>query len=342
MKKFSLMFLVALISTLFIGCGGSKDTDGGEQKIRFNIAMDTSEDSVTYLYAKKFSDLIKEKSNGRLSAQLYTNGSMGSDREIVESLQAGSLDMAVQTTAPQVNFMPNLAIFDMPGLFKDVDTARKTIDNPELYSAISNIYKDGGIKLLGMADQGFRVMTSNKPVQAIGDMKGIKIRTMENPYHIEYWKALGANPTPMAFSELYIGLQQGMVDAEENPYEVIVAGKLYEQQKYLIKTNHLLHTLTLIANSNRFNALSAEDKKIVEDASKEATTYARDMTDQRIDERIKIMTDSGVEILELDPSVYKDMSERSQVVYKSIEKETGSELVNLFINTKNKIVEGDK
>lgn len=112
-----------------------------------------------------------------------------------------------------------------------------------------------------MADQGFRVMSTNKAVNSFADFKGQKIRTMENSYHLAFWKALGANPTPMSFSEVYIGLQQHTIDAQENPYEVIVSNNLYEQQDYVVETNHLPHLISLIVNDEFFKDLPRMSRK---------------------------------------------------------------------------------
>lgn len=120
------------------------------------------------------------------------------------------------------------------------------LDGPIL-AELQAAYEADGLKLFGYADSGFRVMTSSKAVRQMSDFSGIKIRTMENPNHIAYWQALGANPTPADFSELYMSLEQGTLDAQENPYDLIVANKLYEPQAYVIETNHLLHTLNMVA-----------------------------------------------------------------------------------------------
>ena len=142
--------------------------------------------------------------------------------------------------------------------FDTIEEVREKVDDEKFYSLIEKVYEKGGFHLLGYADQGFRVMSMNKKIQSLSDFKGQKIRTMENSFHIDFWKALKASPTPMTFSEVYIGLQQGTIDAEENPYEVIVSNRLYEQQKYIVETNHLPHLISLIVNDDFFKLLSGE------------------------------------------------------------------------------------
>ncbi|MFZ5969748.1 MAG: TRAP transporter substrate-binding protein [Bacillota bacterium] len=339
MKRFkkiiSLAIVCMLVFALAACSGGTKQPEpstGGDaqqeaQQFSFNLGIDSPEDTVTFIFAKKFSELVEAKSNGNMKVQVYANGQLGGDRELIESTQAGNVDFVVQTTAPQVNFIPELAVFDMASVFPNVETARKALDS-EFEGKIGEYYEKAGLKLLGYADQGFRQMTSNKKIQSIDDFKGIKIRTMENPYHLEYWKSVGANPTPMAWGEVYIGLQQGTIDAQENPYEVIVANKIYEQQKYVINTNHVLHILSLIMGNDKFNSLPADYQQIITDAAKEAKEYARAQADERIDGRVKIMNENGVEIVNISPELQAEMAKRAESEYAMIRGKIGDDLVD--------------
>ncbi|MBZ2174911.1 TRAP transporter substrate-binding protein [Schnuerera sp. xch1] len=322
-----------LVLTL-AGCSGEKvDTsatdrneDNTASNYSFDLAIDSPEDTVTYLFGKKFAELVEEKSNGRIKIEVYSNGQLGGDREIAESVQNGDLAFVVQNTAPQVNFVPEVAVFDLPNLFPNADVARKVLDS-SFFDQIADKYEENGIKLLAYADQGFRVMSSNIKVEKIDDFNGQKIRTMENPYHLKYWESLGANPTPMAFAEVYIGLQQGTIDAQENPYEVIVSSKFYEQQKYVINTNHLLHLLSLITSPQIFNDLSVEDQQVILDAANEAKVWARGHADNRVEDRAKIIKENGAKIVELSDKLKQEMAERSHLVYDEIENAVGNELV---------------
>jgi tripartite ATP-independent transporter DctP family solute receptor len=358
MKKIKKLLVVMLALTLMVsaaGCGQSSSTPAESssssstsssssssassttdssnassgETYTFTLAMDSPEDTVTYLYAKQFADLVSEKSNGNMTIQIYSNGQLGGDREIAESVQAGNIDFVTQNTAPQVNFIPELAVFDMPSVFPDVQTARKALD---LYKdTIAPAYEKAGFKIYGFADQGFRTMSTNKKVTSVEDIKGQKIRTMENPYHVEYWKALGANPTPMAFGEVYIGLQQGTIDAQENPYETIVSAKLYEQQKYIINTNHILHIITLIGNPDKYNSLPADYQAIIDESAAEATVWAREQADARVADRVKIMEDYGCEIVDLDPAVLDEMAAKAEGVWATIRSTVGDDLVDKLL-----------
>jgi tripartite ATP-independent transporter DctP family solute receptor len=344
-KKFiSLSLSLVLLAVSLAGCsggnGGSKSggaeptsgnsTSSAETKI-YNLAIDSPEDTVTYLFADKFAELVNEKTNGSIKIDVYSNGTLGGDREILESVQNGDIAFVVQNTAPQVNFVPELAVFDLPNLFVNAQVARTVLDGP-FFDTIAKKYEENNIKLLAYADQGFRTMTSNIKVEKIDDFQGQKIRTMENPYHLEYWKALGANPTPMAFAEVYIGLQQGTIDAQENPYEVIVSAKLYEQQKYVINTNHLLHLLALVGSPQVFDSLTAEEQQAVLDAAQEAKVWAREQADARVQDRVNIITSSGSEIVDLSDELKAEMAARAEGVYSTIKGAVGDELVESLLN----------
>ena len=227
--------------------------------------------------------------------------------------------------------MPDLAIFDVPCAFENLDECREVLDDQEFSSLISSVYEKGGYQLLGIADQGFRVMSTNKPVKGIGDFKGQKIRTMENPFHLAFWKSIGANPTPMSFAEVYIGLQQHTIDAQENPYEVIVSNRLYEQQDYVVETNHLPHLITLIMNDEFFKGMPEENQRILKEAAATATEYARQASDDRIADRVRTIEDSGTQILKIDEETYEAIVEESAGVRDSIQEKVDSEVYNTFI-----------
>jgi len=297
----------------------------------WNLAIDSPEDTVTYLYGKKFADLVSEASGGKMKIQIFSNGTLGGDREALESCLGGDVNFIVQTTAPQVNFMPKLAVFDLPVAYADIQGVRKALDNESFMKTIDQVYADGGYKLLGYADQSFRVMSTNKKVTTLEDFKGQKIRTMENPNHLAFWKALNANPAPMAFAEVYIGLQQGTIDAQENPYEVIVANKLYEQQKYIIQTNHLPHILSLITNKALFDGLNDDEKAIIDDAVTEAKAYAREQADTRAAERMAAIEASGTEVVPVSPELYEQIKTAAQPVYDQIRASVGDELVDAYL-----------
>ena len=318
---------VLLAGIIMTACGSGD----GDQRYAYPLATASPEDTVTQIYAEKFAEEVERLSDGRIKIQVYANSTLGGDRELLESCKDGDIPFVVQNTAPQVTFMPDLAIFDVPCAFEDLNECREVLDDQEFISLIGSVYETGGYQLLGVADQGFRVMSTNKPVNGIEDFKGQKIRTMENPFHLAFWKSIGANPTPMSFAEVYIGLQQHTIDAQENPYEVIVSNRLYEQQDYIVETNHLPHLITLIMNDEFFKDMPAEDQAILREAAATATEYARQASDDRIADRVKTIEDSGTAILKIDEETYEGIVEESSGVRESIRSKVDPEVYNMFI-----------
>ena len=336
-KIVSAMLVVTLTCGLGLtACGGAQGSSSGTetaevQRYAWPLGSSSPEDTVTQIYAEKFAEEVDRLSGGSMKISVYPNSVLGGDRELLESCKDGDIPFVVQNTAPQVTFMKDTAVFDMPALFEKIDEVREHVDNPEFMELMQQVYRDGGYELLGYADQGFRVMTTNKKVENLSDFKGQKIRTMENSYHMAYWKNLGASPTPMTFSEVYIGLQQGTIDAQENPYEVIVSNKLYEQQDYVVETNHLPHLISLIVNDDFFQNLTPEEQKIMTQAAKTATEYAREQSDARIFDRIATIEASGTAILTLSDETRDAIREAAGSVYESIRENIDPEIYDAYM-----------
>ncbi len=315
----------------------SCSNEDGNKKLggRYAIPLGTAspEDTVTQIYAESFAKEVEAKSNGRIKIDVYANSVLGGDRELFESCYDGDIPFVVQNTAPQVSFIKDTAVFDLPCVTTDISDIRKKIDNDHFMRAIKAAYKKGGIILLGYADQGFRVMSTNKPVEKASDFRGQKIRTMENPFQLRFWKKLGTNPTPMTFSEVYIGLQQKTIDAQENPYEVIVSNRLYEMQDYIVETNHLPHLISLIVSDKFFSSLTKEDQNILIAAEKKARDVARKASDDRIEERKEIIRQSGTTIITLDEDVRSYMKDSAYPIYKQIKNRVDPLIYELYVNS---------
>ena len=344
-KIVSAMLIVTLTCGLGLtACGGAQGSVSGTeeaevQRYAWPLGSSSPEDTVTQIYAEKFAEEVERLSGGSMKISVYPNSVLGGDRELLESCKDGDIPFVVQNTAPQVTFMKDTAVFDMPALFETIDEVREHVDNPEFMELMQQVYRDGGYELLGYADQGFRVMTTNKKVENLSDFKGQKIRTMENSYHMAYWKALGASPTPMTFSEVYIGLQQGTIDAQENPYEVIVSNKLYEQQDYVVETNHLPHLISLIVSDEFFEGLTGEQQEIIREAAETAKEYAREQSDERIASRIQTIEESGTQIISLNDEMHEQIRELCKPVYESIEKNVSEDLVDAYLGDMKGVIE---
>ena len=338
MKRFHLSFkptmrvLSALLLTAVLSTLGLTGCTSAQVKPVWVLATASPEDTVTQLFAQRFVQEVDRLSGGEIVIKVYPNSTLGGDRELLESCADGDIPFIVQNTAPQVTFMSDLAVFDLPCVFDSLDACREKLDDPAFYQLVGDVYTQGGYHLLGMADQGFRVMSINRAITSLADFRGQKIRTMENPYHLDFWKALGATPTPMSFSEVYIGLQQHTIDAQENPYEVIVSNRLYEQQDYIVETNHLPHLISLIVNDQFYQSFSPEDQEILTQAAQTATQYAREQSDERISQRISVIEESGTQVITLSEQLHRDIRETCQGVYDAIEQNVSPALFEAYLN----------
>ena len=298
---------------------------------KWTAALNVAETTLNYKIVNKFKDLIAEKSGGKIVVNIYANGQLGGDKEMTEGLIGGNIDFVSAITTILVNFVPQNAIFDLPSALPNIKVMRAILDSRPFKAKMNTYNKKGNIMMLGYADAGFRQMTSNKAVRSVKDLSGIKIRVMQNPNHIAYWKSLGANPVAMDFGELYIALQQGTIDAQENPYMNIVANKLYEAQKYVIETNHLGHIIIFIMNNKLYEGLPEKVRGMVDECAKKAIDYGRSLADNSIAADKKVITDKKVEIITLSPSDLDIMKEKAAPVYENIRKKIGNELVDSFL-----------
>lgn len=329
-KVILLCTLMLSVTLIFSGCT-SNNSEDIIQKYAWPLGTGSPEDTVTQILAEKFAEEVLRISEGKMKIQVYPNSVLGGDRELLESCKDGDIPFVVQNTAPQVAFMKETAVFDLPCAFSTIEEVREAIDDEEFISTMKGAYKNAGYQLLGYADQGFRVMSTNKLISTFKDFKGQKIRTMENSNHIEFWKSLNSSPTPMTFSEVYIGLQQKTIDAQENPYEVIVSNRLYEQQKYVIQTNHLPHLISLIISDKFYEGLTEEQQNIIDEASKIAIQYAREASDERNSEKMEVIEGTGTKVVEVSEELRKQMLEASKPVYNSIRQLVGDKLVDSYI-----------
>lgn len=327
MKKKKYMATAVLAAVLLSGCAKESDV----QRYAWPLATSSPEDTVTQLFSEKFAEEVDRLSDGKMKIQVYPNSTLGGDRELLESCKDGDIPFVVQNTAPQVTFMKDVAVFDIPCVFDSIEEVRNKVDDAKFYGLMEDVYKDAGYKLLGYADQGFRVMSTNKNITSLSDFKGQKIRTMENPYHMAFWKSLKANPTPMTFSEVYIGLQQGTIDAQENPYEVIVSSRLYEQQDYVVETNHLPHLISLIVSDEFFEGLSKKEQNVITEASEIAKKYAREQSDTRIAEKIKVIEESGTKIVPMSEELRQEVRDASKGVTEEICHSVSKDIVDAYL-----------
>ena len=298
--------------------------------------MTVADTSINYMMVKKFADLVNEKSGGKITVDIYPGGQLGNTTEFTEAVIGGSIDIGTGMSTDLVDFIPQFAVFDMPNLFDNTDQMR-TVLQGDFVNVMNQYCNAGGIQMLGYSDAGFRVLTTNKETHNLADLKGQKIRVMTNKYHIAYWNALGASATPMQFTEVFMGLQQGTIDGQENPYMNIVGNNVQEVQKYVVETNHLGHIITFFMNKNVYGSLPENVKNLVDECASVATKYANSKADESIEGYKQTCENTGCQIITLDDAVLVEFREKAQPVYDMVRKDLGDELVDQLLDAIDKV-----
>ncbi len=288
-----------------------------------------SESHPTMQAMKTFGDNVAKGSEGKIKVELYPNAQLGGDRELCEGVQMGTIQMAIPSTSALAGFDKRIQVLDLPYLFTTREAAFEAVDG-ELGVKLNELLAKKGFYVLGYLENGFRHVTNSKqPITKPEDLKGLKIRTMENPMHLAFFKELGANPTPMSWGELYTALQQGTVDAQENPYAMIDDGKFYEVQKYVSETGHVFSYEILIANKKFMEKLPDDLRALViDEAQKAIATQRAAMKTEEANFKAKVIK-GGLTANELTPEQKKPFVEKTKVVYGQFEGELGKEIMDI-------------
>ncbi len=275
---------------------------------------------------------VEKGTNGRIIIKNFFSGSLGGERESIESVQLGTQELTGTSTGPIPNFVPAVKILDIPFLFRDKAHARAVLDGP-IGQAMLKEFDSKGFKALAWSENGVRHMTNNKrPINLPDDLKGLKMRTMENPVHVAAYKGFGIITTPMAFPEVFTALQQGVVDGQENPLSVIMAAKFEQVQKYMTLTAHVYSPALLLMNKASFDKLSAADQKVFLDAAKLAVVATRARVDKDDASGVTELRSKGMSIIEnFDKAAFVA---KLAPVFTQFEKDFGKDKIDAIRNYK--------
>lgn len=278
---------------------------GAAAQTTMKISISTTQNSHQGIAIDTFAREVEKRTNGRYKIQTFYNGALGGERESIEAVQLGTQALAFSSTGPVPNFVPETKILDVPFLFRDKAHARAVLDGPIGQEMLTK-FDAKGFKALAWAENGFRHMTNSKrDVKLPEDLKGLKMRTMENPVHIAAYKGFGIVTTPMAFPEVFTALQQGTVDGQENPLSVIISAKLDQVQKHLSLTGHVYSPAIFLMNKAAFDKLSPADKKAFVEAAKEGTKANRARVDEDDAKGVAYLRSKGMTVIDnLDKSKF--------------------------------------
>ena len=269
---------------------------------------------------------LADNTEGRITIEIYPSSQLGSERELVESIQLGNVDMTFVSSAVLGNFNPQFFALDIPFMFKDREGVYRVLDGDIGQNLLGSL-EQVGIKGLGYWENGFRQLTnSRRDIRSPDDLSGMRMRTMENAVHIEAWRNVGANPAPLAFGELFTALQQGTFDAQEGPINLFYDMRFHEVQKHITKTNHVYSPWPVLINPDIYNSLSDEDRVILEEAIAKTTAYQRTLAQQADEAAIAAMPD--VTITELTAEELEAFASHMGPIYDMVRERVGDEIID--------------
>ena len=322
MRKFIIALLVLVLALSSCAYGASEFDE------TWLVTADTTAKGAA---GQVFVQLVQEKvkaANSGLVIDYFPNGELGGDADLLRQAQKGYIAIMLCQTAPVVSFIPEVAVFDLPMVFAryDGDTIDKVLNgDSEFHRKMSAAYEKAGLHLLGfMQNATYRLATANKNLETLSDFKGLQIRTMENKNHMDFWTAIGAEPTPLAWAELYISLQNGTVNAQENAADTCVGAHFEEVQKYLACTNHILYCNQICINDKLYKALKPEHKAVLDKAVAEALQEMRPRLEEIDQSNKAILEKGGMTIINYDNSFFSDVLAMQGVrdLYKRIDNAT--------------------
>lgn len=345
MKKLLAVILSVVMLFSLVACSsGTQEENTGDSKyagleaIELIGADSTGKGAAGQIFGEYVASRVAEITDGKLTIDYHPNGDLGGDADLIRQMQSNDIQLVVCQTAPIVSFIPEMAVFDLPMVFSkyDGDTINTVLNGEnDFTSTLGGAYENAGLHLLGFLQNAtYRLTTANKELKTIDDFKTLQIRTMENENHMAFWTAIGAEPTPLAWAEVYIALQNGTIDAEENAADTCVGANFQEVQKYLACTNHILYCNQICISKEAYESLDPLYQEALDQAVAEAIEYMRPQLEQIDKDNKQILVDGGMELVEYDEAFYDEILALDGVkaLYEEIDKNQVNGLGTLLVN----------
>jgi len=299
---FILVLLLMIPSIMF--AAGAKE-GSGEQKYELKFAHIAKEDNSWNLAALKFKEEVEKNSNGRIEVKVYTNSQLGIESEVLQSIQTGTADMTI-TADSLAPWVPEIGFMSVPYLIDDYDHLNRVVDGAVGKEVEKLIVEKVGMRPIAWFARGPRYLTTKKPVRTLSDLKGLIIRGPDVPMYVKTWETLGAKPVPMAFAEVFTAIQQGTINAQENPLSLIKSGGLYEVLDYINKTEHVRGWIYVVIGEKKFQSLPADLQKVVLDAAKVMQDYEREIFFSDEKTLADFLTTNGMEFVDVDQKAFAE------------------------------------
>lgn len=304
MKKLTLLILIVSLITTAVFANGSSESKG-EKTYELKFAHIAAEDNTWNKAALKFKEDVEKNSNGRITVKVYPNAQLGTEKEVLQSIQTGTADITI--TADSLSpWVPEIGFMATPYLIDDYDHLDKVVNGSVGDKVESMILEKTGMRPIAWFARGPRYLTTNKPVHTPDDLGDIIIRVPDVPMYVKTWDALGAKPVPMAFSEVFTGVQQGTINAQENPLSLIKSAGFYEVLKYIDKTEHVRGWIYVVIGDKKFNSMPEDLQKVVLEAAQDMQTYERKLFFEDEENLAKFLTDNGMEFVDVDQKAFAE------------------------------------
>ena len=323
MKRLFIKTLVAAAAVLTFGAASAADIR--EHTIKF--ATQNPKGHPLVIGMEKFAEIVTAKSGGKIKVNMFPGGVLGGDAPNVSALQGGTLEMVSLPSGILARQVKEFAVYDFPFQFANGKEADAVVDGP-FGKMMHAKLQDKGMVGLTYWELGFRNMTNSKrPINTVADLAGLKIRVIPNPINLDWVKALDANPTPMAFPEVYAALESKALDGQENPLSVVLANKLFEVQKHLTLTNHQYNPQSVIISKKFWDKLNADEKKLIGDAAVEAGKYQRQVAREAATTALDTLKKAGMQVTELPPAEMDKLRDKMRPVIAKYAVSVGQETV---------------
>jgi tripartite ATP-independent transporter DctP family solute receptor len=310
MKRLMIKTLLAAVALAALGTASAQDIK--ERQFKFGLQNPKGHPLVTG--AEKFAEIVAARSGGRMKVNLFPGGVLGGDAQTVSALQGGTVEMTALNSGILASQVKDFEAYDFPFMFANPKEADAVVDGPfgqKLHARL----QDKAIVGLAYWELGFRNITNSKrPIHKVDDLEGLKLRVIPNAINVDWVKAVGANPTPMAFPEVYAGLESKAIDGQENPLNVILANKFAEVQKFLVLSNHQYNPQSVIFSKKVWDTLSAAEKKILQDAAVEAGAFQRKTSRDAAAGQLDALKKAGMTVTELPPAEMTKLRDKMKPV----------------------------
>lgn len=347
MKKY-LALLLALVMVFALCACGSEPAPQGDEKDKepvsdktftIKIACENSDNYPATLGLYAMEKYVEEHTNGKVQVEVCASGQLGGEEDTLEQVAQGTLEMAVASFAPVVSYVPSFEVMDIPFVYNSYEEAWLVLDSYVGTNLLDSM-EEYGLKGMAFMENGMRQVTSSQgSIETMDSFKNLKIRTMQNNNHMAFFQAMGANPTPVPFSELYMALSQKIADAQENPIANVTDKKLYEVQDYLSLTNHIYDAMPLVCNLKFFQSMPAEYQAVVQAGAIYGQEVSRFINIEREDLILADLEKEGMTINTVSDSVRAEMAAAAQpAAIELIAKDIGQDKVDNYLNSVKEIL----